>query len=179
MSDFNPYIFWPTVVAQGLTAGALCFAVFRGFAVLKEWRIQKLGEKRADIAGKALLAAMRYIDVIAVMARGVELTSSEDKRTPAERFNDRWAIFGTLDNDFNEAIYQARIYLGDKEADALDAIWKRKTRLWANQLTHLQSDSFYEHAYGDKAAPDLGELLKNVSESLQPWVRLEQPKPKK
>ena len=123
-----------------------------------------------------MVQALRYSAVIQMVARGSTLDKSESER---EDFNARWAIFDKLDNEFNEIKWLARAQLGDAEYEALEALWKCKCRLWANQLTYLQAKSMFPHAFGDKAAEGLSDMVEKVQLGLQPHIRMEASKQSK
>lgn len=144
---------------------------------LETWKLQKLLERRADVAGSAFMVALRYVDAIRQMSSSL-IPPGEQGRSDMQILSERWSLFEKLDTPFNDQISLVRVHLGMREAHALDSIWKFRCRMYAMQhsiasLSGNPDPHTFAQGYGSCALEGLDGLVQHVETLLQPHIRMQ------
>ena len=194
----------PTVVEWlsglgDLMAGiaALLIAIggyFAGRRELRKWRDRQRDEKRAQVAGEALVASLRLLgtletntSAIAGAVRdeaieieeqiGMQVGSGENRHLWASAIRGRWAASADAINGFYNAFYQAAGHLPQNATQLLEDVGRLLRDVESDQKVVAQAAAEggprLNMGFGDEPRKRIAELQGQVKETIGPIARLE------
>jgi hypothetical protein len=162
---------------------------------LRLWREEKRDTKRAEVAGEALVAIVRFTTELKSIRSPFSFSTDEPAPPVAETerqkfrrdevglramLEERWKAFAATANQFVDAWEKAQVYLKPEAVAVFDSLWKAKAGVWAGQHTSLlmmrqgsaPSESIWERGFGDEIDQELEQLRSEALLKLGPVARL-------
>lgn len=142
-------------------------------------------EKKAQVAGEVLVGALRYLDALsAVVSAGIWAapTSTERESTLAAEYEARWKFAEPFAEEFRRAWVAAEVFLPEQAADLMEALWKEKAEIQANQMTAIAmanqrgagfDPSFHKRGFGQVPKNALDGLRAKFKVTLRPLAQLQ------
>lgn len=175
-----------------LTGLATCAAVIVAYVNLSTWRNQKVDEKKSEVAGRTLTAALRLHQAILFLT-SPQIDSPDDpveeaglmKRSYKIRRDYRTrlqATAGDLENYF-VAMNEAEVYLPDEINESLEKLWMEWVSVKVDIMIHAagldsggrpdqtQRDA-YQNVYGTSGKEKRKAIIDELKAQLKPIARL-------
>jgi hypothetical protein len=142
-------------------------------------------ERKAQVAGEVLVGALRYLDALsAVVSLGMWAAPADaerDSKMTAE-YEARWKFAEPFAEEFRRAWVAAEVFLPEDAADLMEALWKEKAEIQANQMTAIAmagqrgpgfDPSFHKRGYGQVPKGALDDLRARFKGTLRPLAQLQ------
>jgi hypothetical protein len=91
----------------------------------------------------------------------------------------RWQLLEPVEEEFRLAWISVETFLPDSTADVMEAIWKERNKIRANQLTHLAmlgqagvNESFFRSGFGIEPRKAIDDLRARAKAALRPIAQL-------
>lgn len=132
-------------------------------------------EKRAQVAGEGLVAILRYLRALEATADvamwAAPAEAADDSKVSVEHTM-RWQLLEPVEEEFRRGWIGVETFLPDDCTEVMEAIWKERNAIRANQMTWLAvyrqpggGVTFFERGFGSvptKAIVALRTLAKAV-----------------
>lgn len=184
-----------SVVGALTSVGGFVFGVIKGSKELDKWRTERSATKRAEVAGEALVATIRFTDGLKQIASPFVVGSAPAEGEPeavGEReretqdaewlgavLTERWEAFKPFATRFVDAWELAQVYLPDDVSELMREMWKARSAINATQNTyvmmlrqHHHEPKLYEGALGLHLEKELDELCERARKLLRPLAQL-------
>lgn len=191
--DLGPAIV--SVVGALTSVATLGFTVWKGSAELRAWRTQRAATKRAEVAGEAAVAVVRFAGGLRQMTSAGYFTeeggrpadasapiseSESNAREVSNELTARWRAFDPISQSFVDAWQLAKVYLPTEAVDLMDQLWDARHHIEASQdmyVRMMRRDQYSEEidydAFGSRPATKVDALRDQALALLRPLAQLD------